>query len=127
MRALERSASAEAAFAIEHFTYWAARHAGSMIAAMGGIDAIAFTGGVGERSGRIRGAIAAHLAWTGLTLRAQETCEGAPEAAATISAEDSPVAAYVIAADEEGVIARAAAALLSAETDREEKETRDER
>lgn len=65
MKELLESSSESARFAVEHFTYWAARHAGSMIAAMGGVDAMAFTGGIGENAGRIREAIARKLEWTG--------------------------------------------------------------
>ena len=78
-----------AAFAIEHFCYWAARHAGSAIVAMGGLDAVAFTGGIGENAPIVRDRIMAHLA-----------CFG-----------DVPV--HVIAADEEKQIARDALALIS--------------
>ncbi len=65
MRALEASDAPEAAFAIEHFAYWAARHSGSMIAAMQGVDLIAFTGGIGERADAVRARIVALLDWTG--------------------------------------------------------------
>lgn len=65
MRALEAADTAEARFAIEHFCYWAARHAGSMIAAMEGIDAIAFTGGIGENAASVREDITRRLAWAG--------------------------------------------------------------
>jgi acetate kinase len=65
MRALQESDSTEAAFARQHFCYWAVRHAGSMIAAMGGLDAIAFTGGIGENDAQVRDAIVAGLRWAG--------------------------------------------------------------
>ncbi|MBE0412412.1 acetate kinase [Yoonia sp.] len=55
----------EAQFAIAHFCYWAARHAGSAIVAMGGVDAVAFTGGIGENAAPIRDAIMGHLAFLG--------------------------------------------------------------
>ncbi len=66
MRALLDSDAPEAAFAVEHFCYWAARHAGSMIAAMQGVDAIAFTGGIGENAEPVRARILELLAWTGV-------------------------------------------------------------
>ncbi len=56
---------AEARFAVQHFCYWAVRHAGSAIAAMGGLDAIAFTGGIGENATEIRDRILDGLAWAG--------------------------------------------------------------
>jgi acetate kinase len=53
------------AFAREHFIYWTVRHAGSMIAAMGGLDAMAFTGGIGENDAGVRDAIVGGLTWAG--------------------------------------------------------------
>ena len=79
----------DARFAVDHFCYWAARQAGSAIVAMGGVDAVAFTGGIGENAAPIRDKIMAHL-----------TCFGAP-----------PI--HVIAADEEKQIARDALALMN--------------
>ena len=54
-----------AVFAVEHFCYWAARHAGSAIVAMGGLDAVAFTGGIGENAVAVRERILDHLAFFG--------------------------------------------------------------
>lgn len=65
MRLLLNADTAEAEFAIEHFCYWAARHAGSAIIAMGGLDAVAFTGGIGENAPLIRDKIMTHLALFG--------------------------------------------------------------
>lgn len=90
MRNLLNRDDPEAAFAVDHFCYWAARHAGSAIVAMGGLDAVAFTGGIGENAAPIRDKIMAHLA-----------CFG-----------DVPV--HVVAADEEKQIARDALALMDA-------------
>ncbi|MFT4742917.1 MAG: acetate kinase [Yoonia sp.] len=90
MRNLLNRDDAEAAFAVDHFCYWAARHAGSAIVAMGGMDAVAFTGGIGENAAPVRDKIMAQLA-----------CFG-----------DVPV--HVIAADEEKQIARDALTLMVA-------------
>ena len=57
MRGLQGAEGAGAAFAVRHFCYWAVRHAGSMIAAMGGLDGIVFTGGIGENGADIRAQI----------------------------------------------------------------------
>lgn len=65
MRDLHSMATPQARFAVDHFCYWAARHAGSMIAAMGGLDAIAFTGGIGENDAVVRADILARLQWAG--------------------------------------------------------------
>lgn len=65
MRDLMAADTPDAKFAVDHFCYWAARHAGSAIVAMGGCDAIAFTGGIGENAADIRDRIMAHLAFLG--------------------------------------------------------------
>lgn len=79
------------AFAREHFCYWAVRHAGSMIAAMGGIDAMAFTGGIGENDRAAREAIVAGLAWAGAVpvwvIPAEEERQIAAEASAVMAQE----------------------------------------
>ena len=90
MRALQAAGTAEARFAVDHFCYWAIRHAGSMIAAMGGLDAIAFTGGIGENDAGVRDRIVQGLAYV---------------------AAGKPV--WVIAAEEERQIAAEALALMA--------------
>ena len=108
MRALAQTGTPAARFARAHFAYWAVRHAGSMIAAMGGIDALAFTGGIGENDTHIRGEIMAGLAFTGLV------CDHAANAAGDEKLHDpkSLVAAWVIPATEEAWIAREALAVM---------------
>lgn len=64
MKTLLESDSPEAKFAVSHFVYWAARHAGSMIAAMQGVDGLVFTGGIGENAAPIRLRILDRLRWT---------------------------------------------------------------
>jgi len=73
MKSLIEDGSPQARFAIRHFAYWAARHAGSMIVAMGGVDAIAFTGGIGENAPNVCGLILKHLGWAGVPLTATHT------------------------------------------------------
>ena len=65
MRALHEAKTLQAGFAIDHFIYWAIRHAGSMIAAMGGVDLLAVTGGIGENDTLVRDRITQGLAWAG--------------------------------------------------------------
>lgn len=101
MRALHAAGTDEARFAIEHFCYWATRHAGSMIAAMDGLDAIAFTGGIGENDWRVRAAIMARLEWLGLRFDASENQDNHPR----LHAGTSRVSAWIVPADEERVIA----------------------
>ena len=108
MRALRAAATPEADFAIAHFTYWARRHAGSMIAAMEGLDAIAFTGGIGENDAAVRSAICDGLGWLGVRLDARANAAGRTR----IDAAGSAVAVAVVAAAEEAYIAAATRACL---------------
>lgn len=89
MRTLEQSDDPEAGFAIDHFCYWAARQAGSMIVAMGGLDAVAFTGGIGENSAAIRDAILDKISWIGnfpgYTVKAEEEVQIAQDANAVLN------------------------------------------
>jgi acetate kinase len=103
LRDLEASDKAEAAEALELFAYRAARELGSLAAALGGLDALVYTAGIGEHSASIRARICRLSAWTGLILD-----EDANAAHRTrISTPSSRVAAFVIPTDEEIVIARA--------------------
>ncbi len=63
MRSLLKSPDPEAKQAVEAYCYWAARQAASLIAAMGGIDAMVFTGGIGENAEIVRDRIIHHLGW----------------------------------------------------------------
>lgn len=108
MRTLSQAQTKEARFAIGHFTYWAVRHAGSMIAAMGGIDALAFTGGIGENDPNIRAAIMEGLAFTGLDMDAAANAKGDK----TLHTATSIVSAWIVPAQEERAIAAAALKVL---------------
>jgi len=105
MRALAQAGTPEAQFARDHFAYWAVRHAGSMIAAMGGIDALAFTGGIGEHDAEMRGQIMAGLAFTGLVVGDAGLDE-------KLHDSTSLVAAWVIPAAEEASIAAEAVRVM---------------
>ena len=89
MRALHAAGTESAEFALEHFAYWAVRHAGSMVAAMGGLDALAFTGGIGENDNWMRGRIVTGLAFLGAVpvhmVQAEEERQIAAEALAVMS------------------------------------------
>jgi acetate kinase len=101
MRTLSQAGNAEARFAVAHFCYWAVRHAGSMIAAMGGIDGVAFTGGIGENDANVRGEIMRGLDWTGLIMDEEANGTGALQ----LHAAGSRVCAHIVPADEESQIA----------------------
>ncbi|WP_372835870.1 acetate/propionate family kinase [Puniceibacterium confluentis] len=107
MRALLADPSPEARFAVEHFVYWILRHAGSMIAAMEGVDAIAFTGGIGEHAAALRQRILEGLHWTGV-----RPADGATGPA--LHQPESAVTAWCVPAAEERQIAADTLTLLNA-------------
>ncbi|MEM9269256.1 MAG: acetate/propionate family kinase, partial [Pseudomonadota bacterium] len=111
MRRLMTDTTAASAFAVDHFCYWSVRHAGSLIAAMGGVDAIAFTGGIGENAVRVREQILTSLRWTGAVLNADANTGGHRR----LHAKASAVAIYVIPAEEERQIAKDTLSLLAEE------------
>ena len=91
--------------AINIFCYRARKYIGSYLAAMGGADAIVFTGGIGENSPEIRARICESLEWAGLTIDAQNN-QHMVGRGGLISTEDSKLLAYAIPTDEELLIAR---------------------
>ncbi len=108
MRALLASERPEAAEAVELYCYRAARELGSLAAALGGLDALVFTGGIGENAATVRSKICALSAWLGLELDTEANAHHGPR----ISAADSRVTAWVVPTDEEIAIARHTRALL---------------
>ena len=108
MRALSGAGTPASRFAIEHFCYWAARHAGSLIMAMGGVDAVVFTGGIGENARDVRAGILAHLAWLGADMDPARNAANGPR----LDAGESHLALWVIPADEEREIARGVITVL---------------
>ncbi|MCX7256195.1 MAG: acetate/propionate family kinase [Polaromonas sp.] len=111
MRTLEASAAPEARQAIELYAYRLNQQLGSMAAALGGLDALVFTAGIGENSAPMRQRVGSGAAWLGLELDA-EANQAAQPGACCISKTGSRVAAWVIPTDEEGMIARHTQALL---------------
>jgi len=110
MRALEASAEPAAAQAIGHFVEQVVQHMGSLAAALRGVDAIVFTGGIGENSVALRERILADCEWLGVRADTAANREGA----ARLTTADSPVSAWVLRTDEESVIARHTARVLHA-------------
>jgi acetate kinase len=91
--------------AIEIFCYRAKKYIGAFLAAMGGSDAIVFTGGIGENSADIRARICAGLEWAGLRLDEKKN-QQMVGAEGRISTDDSKLHTFVIPTDEELLIAR---------------------
>lgn len=102
IRVLLASDEPSAREAVELFTYRIAGEVGAMASALGGLDGLVFTAGIGERSPAIRKAVCERLAWLGL--RMDETANS--DGSGRISHEDSPVEVRVVATDEEAMIAR---------------------
>jgi acetate kinase len=95
-----------ARLAIEIFCYRARKYIGAFLAAMGGADAVIFTGGIGENSVEVRAKICAGLEWLGLELDSERNAEHRAGGEGLISKDGSRLAAYVIPTDEELLIAR---------------------
>ncbi|HEY1383423.1 MAG TPA: acetate/propionate family kinase [Dongiaceae bacterium] len=109
MKTLLESSDPKAKLAIELYCYRIARELGSFAAALGGLDALVFTGGVGENAAPIRARVCRDAAWLGLALDESANQRGGP----LISTASSRVAAWVVPTDEELTIARHTQALLA--------------
>ena len=95
-----------ARLAIEIFCYRVRKYIGAYLAAIGGADAIVFTGGVGENAAGIRARIADGLQWMGLSVDEPHNVRTVHGAEGRISTGDSRLHAWVIPTDEELLIAR---------------------
>jgi acetate kinase len=102
MRTLLASTDPNAARAVDLFCYRITRELGSLAAALGGLDALVFTGGIGESAATIRAQVIRGGAWLGLDLDRAANAGHGPR----ITTTDSRIPAYVIATDEELMIAR---------------------
>jgi acetate kinase len=120
MRRLLASDDPQAEEAIALFCYRAVREIGAIVAALGGLDAVVFTAGIGERAAPIRSRIAAGLAWLGLDLDETANATHAPR----ISTTSSRVSAWVIPTDEQSVIACHARAFTPRRPGGPDRETR---
>jgi len=109
MRVLLDSDEPHAKQAIELFVYRIGREIGSLAAALGGVDALVFTGGIGEHAVPVRARVCQQAAWLGLELN-----EKANHASATrISTPGSKLSAWVLPTDENLMIARHTSKLIS--------------
>jgi acetate kinase len=108
MRTLLASADPRAAEAIDLFVYRIGRELGSLAAALGGLDALVFTAGIGEHAAEIRRRVCADAAWLGVDLDETANARGGPR----LTRPHSRASAWVIATDEDLMIARHTLALL---------------
>jgi acetate kinase len=111
VRDLLASTGPKAALALDFFTYRLALLAGSLVAAMDGIDGFVFMAGIGENSPDIRDRAARRLAWLGLELDSAANRDGGSR----ISRNGARVGCYVIPTDEELMIGRHTLAVLRAQ------------
>jgi acetate kinase len=108
MRTLLASSDPRAKLAVDVYCDRIARELGSLAAALGGLDALVFTGGIGENAAAIRERVCRSAAWLGVELDAAANARNATR----ISASGSRVSAWRIPTDEELVIARHTRRLL---------------
>lgn len=115
LRDLEQASAAgdaKAALALDLFAYRVRKYLGAYAAAMGGLDAMAFTGGIGEHSAEMRSRICQGLAFLGVELNTENNRAARGDTAAIIGTEASRVSTWVIPTDEEQQIARETFQLL---------------
>jgi acetate kinase len=108
VRDLLASDAPGARLALDYFVHRIAREAGALAAAMGGIDGIVFTAGIGEHSPEIRARVLERLRWLGFALDEAANARHGP----LITTATSPRKAYIVPTDEELMIARHALALI---------------
>lgn len=109
MRTLLASDAPQARFAVALYCYRIGRELGSLAAALQGLDAIVFTGGIGEHATAVRERVCHSAAWLGVQLDADANARGGPR----IGSADSKVAVWAIATNEELMIARHTRAQLT--------------
>ena len=109
MRELAASAAQAARDAVELFCYRLAGEAGRLAAALGGLDGLVFTGGIGEHDAALRADLCRRLAWLGTRMSPESAAQGERQ----ISPQGTSPAVWVIPTDEETMIARHTQAILS--------------
>ncbi len=102
MRTLLASDDPHAAEAVDLFVHRITRELGSLTAALGGLDALVFTGGIGEHASAIRARVCRAAGWLGVVLDEDANDRGGP----LLTSADAAVRAWVVAAEENLVVAR---------------------
>jgi acetate kinase len=108
MRMLLASSAPAAKEAIDLFVYRIGRELGSLVAALGGLDALVFTGGIGENAAEIRARVCTGAEWIGITLDKEANSRNG----LLISAPASAVSVWVVPTDENLMVARHTRQLL---------------
>jgi acetate kinase len=112
MRRLRADGSLAARKAIDQFTHRVVRESGALTACMGGLDVLAFSGGIGEHDAVLRAQVCARLGYMGVQLDEPLNRQATGEAVMAIHAASSPVQVWVVPTDEGSVAAREAARLI---------------
>ena len=102
MRTLLGSTDRQATEAIDLFVYRLGRELGSLVAALGGLDALVFTGGIGENSALVRQRVCRDAAWVGLRVDDEANHTNSRR----ISSDESKISTWVIPTNEESIIAK---------------------
>lgn len=117
MRRLRADGSDAAQRAIDQFTYRVVREAGALIASIGGLDVLAFSGGIGEHDTVLRAQVCQRLGWLGVQIDESRNAQATRDAICAIHAPGSSIEVWVIPTDEGRVAAREAAGLLGQSDD----------
>ena len=110
MEAAIKEGNERAALAMKMYDYRIKKYIGAYAAAMGGLDAVVFAGGIGTNSPTVRALSLAGLEFLGIRLDGEKNRHAFP--GLDISIDDSPVRIFVVETNEELTVARKAAALL---------------
>jgi acetate kinase len=113
-RAIEQSAEAgdaNARLALDLFVSAVRHYVGAYLVELGGADVIAFTGGIGENSPRVRADVCRDMRWCGLVLDSARNISACGEA--IVSSDSSRVAVWILPTNEELIVARQTAAVLN--------------
>jgi acetate kinase len=109
VKVLEDNGSQEAHRALQLYCYSAAKYIGAIACAIGGVDCVVFTGGVGENSSSVRRDICSYLTWLGLAIDNNANTIHAGK----ISSHQSSIPVYVIPTDEEMIMVKNCVSLIS--------------
>ncbi len=112
MRRLRADGSAHAQRAVDLFTYRVVRESGALVACMGGLNVLAFSGGIGEHDVVLRGQVGERLGWMGVVIDPALNGHATGDDIQSIHAPESRVPVWVIPTDEGLVAARDAAQLI---------------
>ena len=113
LTAAAKEGNHRAALALEIFKYSCKKYVGAYAAAMGGVDCVVFTGGIGEHDGRVRAGIVEYLGFMGIEIDEKLNAEAAGNGISDITAKKGKVKVLVIPTNEELVIARDTAELAA--------------